>query len=90
MCVGKVPNQFECDDRPDACARPAHSTHRGHRIALGQIGRQDIRDCRERTVTERSQREQHGDCRQVHGYDGRDEQHHSNPTEDDYRLAGCA
>ena len=86
--VGKMSDEFECNDRSQTCGSPAHTAYRGYGVASEKIGGQHIRDCGECGEGKRGNSKKQRDEIQTVCEDGWDKHRDADATEDNQRLSG--
>src|SRR2546428_4983944 len=85
--IGKVADQFKCDDGADSRPSSAQAAYRSNGIARIEVGRQHVCNRRKRGVGERGEPEQHRDEVQIHRENCWDEKQYADAAKYNQRFS---
>src|SRR5882672_7622336 len=85
--IGKLPDQFECDDSPDSRPCSAQAADRSNGIAPIEIGRQHVCDRRKRCVGKGGEPEKQRNQVQIHRENCRNKKQYAEASKDDQRFS---
>jgi len=85
--IGKVPDQFECDDSPDSRPCSTQAADRSNGSAPIEIGRQHVCDRRKRCVGKGGEPEKQRNQVQIHRENCRNKKQYAEASKDDQRFS---